>query len=604
MIQVIIFIVSVALTNIWASCTENTGFRHDVVLQTTCGIGSNVGTGCTLETAGVTASPLQGCGGKCITPYACAQNSILEITGVEYKCYQYSSLVDYTYKLTKCDTKCEADSVSNYASCLATQGGHWNSDSCKCVFDEVKDSVYYVCDDVISSSGSVVSHLYAVHIHFVNGVPQSVCGVNPSLTSGEGYKRYCPSSQKTGTCQQNGGDNIPPVGCSGLTCAEYPSDKMWPTAQCYAIVGATCYMRDLNSGNTFSCVCDGSCDYAYKEMFKGAQGTCKNPYKKPESSNSQPSSSNSQPPTSSGDPQSSAVEPPLQSSSSERPTSGASGESRDYTEQLNQIIANTQATMNNTGDISQWTQTTMNNTIDIKNEVSNIGIDVNNIRQNTGSIDNKLSTTNSLLSELNNKEWSVEVNVAGDTNIINVSGDTAKAPKEILGLLESSMSGEQNPDDTAGSGGTFDRLWGAVEALTGDTTEYKKVGDSVGHAVNGLYEKGFGSIRDTLGNSAIADSMGVWSEKLTNNGVISGNGSDQCPSVLTKTWNVQFPFGITSVPVTIGPLGVYLCNEVAGMGITFWSLCRVIIRAIVAIGCMMWLYRSVLGIDGGSNEED
>ena len=39
----------------------------------------------------------------------------------------------------------------------------------------------------------------------------------------------------------------------------------------------------------------------------------------------------------------------------------------------------------------------------------------------------------------------------------------------------------------------------------------------------------YNGLKDSLSNSAWADSVGKWQNALTNNGVISGAGADDCP---------------------------------------------------------------------------
>ena len=407
-----------------------------------------------------------------------------------------------------------------------------------------------------------------------------------------------------GTCSQNG--DCP----SNRICADSTGNDS--PVQCIATFGSEVWMKDIKTGNTFKCGADGSCERA-KQMV--ASGECKNPYA--DSNNPNSSDSNNPNSSDSNNPNSSSAENPPESS----------GEFCDMCDKLDRIAANTQATMNNTSDISQWTQETMNQTIDIKNQLTEYGVDISHIRTNTeetatntGSIDNKLITTNSLLNDIKNKNWNPHinvnpptVNVGGDTIIVNVGGDslninvdTAKAPAEILGFLQGvfgDTTGNYNPDDTAGSGAQIEGVLNKIDSLVGEGIPVMN-GDSVGNAMNSLKNNGLGSIRDTIRNSAISDSLTAWGQKITDNGYISGQGSDNCPEILTRTWQVNFPIGTSGVNVNIGPLGVYLCKPVAGMGITFWALCRVILRAMVAIACMIWLYKSVLGIDGGSSEED
>ena len=519
----------------------------------------------------------------------------------------------YCNNLITCTTQCERDSVANYSSCVTQANHFWDSDSCKCRERTEADSVFTVCTEDVRN-GTPYYQIYVVNVHYKDGALESACGVSPSLINGEGYKQYCALKRSgNGTCAKAGVPNGPsdPKPCNG-NCSQVGGD-MLPNAECYAVVGYNCYLKDVRTGNTFKCECDGSCSKAMLDLARplGEGANCRNPYLNPSSSPSSSDSGNSSDSGGSSSPSSSA---------------GAAG---DYTQQLDQLIANTQGIMNNTGDISQWTQTTMNNTTDIKNNLSDIGIDVNHIRtntentaNNTANIDNKLSTTNSLLNDIKNKDWNPTINVeapnveiggdtiiinntvSGDTNIINVTTDTSKAPAEILGLLQNALQGEGNSSDTNGLGAQIDGWMGKIDSLIGDTSLIRMNGDSLNHAMDNLYSGGYGAIRDTLGNSSIADSMDAWTNKLVDNGKISGDGSDQCPSVLSRTWRVDFPVGNSTVGVDIGPLGRYLCNDVAGLGITFWALCRIILRAIVAIGCMIWLYKTALGIDGGSNEED
>lgn len=561
------------------------------------------------------------------------------------------------YDRTICTTKCEADSAAHYSSCVSQANHFWDSDSCKCRQRSEADSVFTVCTEDVRN-GTPYYQIYVVNVHYKDGAVESACGVSPNLINGEGYKQYCALKRSgNGTCANAGVPNGPsePKPCNG-DCSK-AGQEMLPSAECYAVVGYSCYLRDLQSGNTFRCECDGSCSKAMTDLIRpfGEGSNCRNPYKDP---NSSPSSSDS------GNSSDSGGSSPSSGTSSS-PSSGTSG--MDYTDLLNQLIANTQGVMNNTGDISEWTQTTMNNTTDIKNEVSNIGIDVGNIRDNTAatkdntynianqmndlfnqfvnyvgnqnqnqhainssldsirnsnksvnghvqSMDGKLTQTNSLLDSLTKKEWGVSVNVAGDTNIINVSTDTSKAPAEIKGILETFkgafddfvstfneiFNGDDSYDatDTAGTGTREKDLKDSINAKVGGDT-VPNMRDSIPKAITGV-RGSLGALRDSLNGSAYGDSMNVWTDKLLNNGVLSGNGSNNCPQFLTRnfSWNM-------------GPLGTwnlgsfrYICEPIAGVNITLWALARMVLRAMVAITCMLWLYRVVVGIDGGNNEEN
>lgn len=523
---------------------------------------------------------------------------------------------DYLYyDRTICTTKCEADSAAHYSSCVSQADHFWDSDSCKCRERTETDSVFTVCTEDVRN-GIPYYQIYVVNVHYKDGALESACGVSPSLINGEGYKQYCALKRSgNGTCAKAGVPNGPsdPKPCNG-DCSQVGGD-MLPSAECYAVVGYNCYLRDNRTGNTFKCECDGSCSKAILDLARplGEGASCRNPYLNPGSSPSSSDSGGSSSPSSSD-------------SGSSSPSS-SEGSTGDYTQQLDQIIANTEGIMTNTGDISQWTQATMENTTEIKNELSNIGIDVSHIRtntentaNNTANIDNKLSTTNSLLNDIKNKEWSPQISFnpnfnptieTHDTTIVNVNivdsstvnADTAKSGFEILTLLQSLFGGGDgiNGGDTVGTGSRIDSLRGAVESLSSDSLPNMR--DSIPNAVN-AFNGAIGVIRDTLNSSAFADSVARWTGIITNNGTITGNGSDNCPSVLLKTFTLRFPMGTSAVELQTRPIGYYLCTPITGINITLWALARVVLRACVAIACMIWIYRAILGIDGGKNEED
>lgn len=201
------------------------------------------------------------------------------------------------------------------------------------------------------------------------------------------------ATNKTGTC--NGKTNIDPkVDCELVmnvpgTCNDNGyqqgpnTDTTGSSATCFAIVGDKCFMRDNRSGNTFTCTCDGNCNYAYEQM---KQGFCENPYF---SSASQDSTIN--PFSSSSEPSSGGSEGG-NSSGSEGGDSSASGDSTDfeydYTSILEAIQANTQGTMNNTQSIDAGfiqVNTNINNVTNAVNSASsNIAGAVNDASSNIG----------------------------------------------------------------------------------------------------------------------------------------------------------------------------------------------------------------------------
>ena len=217
------------------------------------------------------------------------------------------------------------------------------------------------------------------------------------------------ATNKTGTC--NGKTNVnPKTDCELVmnvpgTCNENGyqqgpnTDTTGSNATCYAIVGDKCYMRDNRSGNTFTCACDGNCNYAYEQMKRGF---CENPYFSstsqdstfdPFTSSSYPSSSGSEGGEGGGTSSSSGEGGEGGEGSSASSPSDSGDFEYDYTSILEAIQANTQGTMNNTQNIDAnfiQVNTNINNVTNAVNSASsNIAGAVNNASSNIGG---KLST--------------------------------------------------------------------------------------------------------------------------------------------------------------------------------------------------------------------
>lgn len=182
---------------------------------------------------------------------------------------------------------------------------------------------------------------------------------------------------------------------------------------------------------------------------------------------------------------------------------------------------------------------------------------------------------------------------------------------DYLGGIDSALTDTSGGDyDTSGFmseiRGWGDSLAAAVWGYPCDTTGGRSC-DNAYIGSNGLataqqdLKNAYAAGADSIKNGAFGDSLRHWSNLITNNGVLSGAGSASCPSVFTRTWNV--PLGPTGMSYTFGPYSRIVCYNFFA-GITFWSLARVILRILVAIGCMMWLYHAVTGTSGGNDDED
>lgn len=603
--QVVLFVLAVLLANVsgWAECGS---FSDYVRFNQRC---ENIVVQTEAFASGSTASVNYSCGsdGNCsnypITFNGVSNNSNRFLWKIELhegseRCYS-PRYQDYIYMtLYYCTTQCQADSLKG-----CDDEHVWNQDSCKCVPKPPteSDSTFTICDEQFLN-GRTYSTIYKVTCHYRDGNLETCCGVSPSKINDTGYKSYCPIYRSNaGSCADNGVPNGPSPPHEGNQVKEN-----MPTSTCYATVGSTCYFQDFLSGRTYSCECDGDCQKAQRDAAAG-YGSCVNPYP-------QYSSSSAGGVTSSG---SGGGGEGGDSSGSEGGNSSGSVSDKDYTQQLNQIIANTQGIMDNTADISQWTQETMNQTIDIKNQLTEYGIDFTHIRtntentaENTADISSKLSATNNILQEINNKDWSPDVHVNPNVTVVdsskvevNVTTDTAKAPKEILDFLKGvfggmDTTGNYNPSDTAGTGTREGDLIAHLDSqVNGGVPDMR---DSLPHAVTGV-KGALTGLKDSINNSSYGDSLAVWQNQLLNNGVITGNGSNDCPAPLRRTFS--WDFGPKIGTVQLGSLR-FICEDAFGLGFSLWALARTLLRAMVAVCCMLWIYREVAGTGGSSNDED
>ena len=167
--------------------------------------------------------------------------------------------------------------------------------------------------------------------------------------------------------------------------------------------------------------------------------------------------------------------------------------------------------------------------------------------------------------------------------------------------------------DSAGWGGKYDSLKSWGDSLTGAMGDWLQGCDTTGgeHCDNiyigshGLDSATSGmkgaakALRDSMLNGRFADSLDLWASKF-NNPKISGSGSNTCPSALTRFYNLNFG---SMGEVQMGSFGTYLCEPIFG-SVTPWTLGRILLRAIVAISCMWFLFKCATGFKGDSGEED
>lgn len=246
------------------------------------------------------------------------------------------------------------------------------------------------------------------------------------------------------------------------------------------------------------------------------------------------------------------------------------------------------------------------------------------------------------------KKDTFQINIAGDTIIVQpadvhfnptIQGDTIivnndslagaiQALAEAMANIRGDSSGSYNDSalmaaiwgdtaghslgDTSGWGDSLGGLQGKIDSLGlgsgaygdcdttgGKTCDEQYIGKEGIATAAGKYKDLAKGLRDSvLENGPVHDSVQAWSN-LFKSEKLSGGGSNACPTILTKTWSVDFKL----TQVEIGPLGKYVCSPIMG-NITPWQVGRTLLRALVAIACMWWLFRQAMGVSGGSDDDE
>lgn len=542
MVQVVLFILSVALATVdgWGACTPFTNYAYTGTSMS----GPDYQCKMNVVLSYATGSAERPCVSGEMHGCSVSGNAQSSTTIIK-SCYYEQSANRVRIDLLQCGNQCEADSVA----CIG-RGAQWDSDSCKCKNCTEPDTTF-------KESSCAYDAGQGKYLNIVNTITRTNCEV--TVKEDKYYSLTCDT-----TCNEN----------SELTCMG-------------SIDGVTVYLRSCN-GKVSKCEADGSCDAAIRKV---ANGECENP-------NDPPS------PTSSSE---------AGSSSSEAGSSSGTGEDWEWLKdslhvihieemETNDYLMNFQpfitGTYDQVTDIAGTAHDINSNILTSFEFLNDIKENTGNTAQNTNNINNKLTNTNQLLTDLNNKSWNVnvrpEITVQGDTNIVNVQTDTAHSGAAILDFLKGIFSGADttnnyNPNDTAGMGDSSRSMLDGIAGM-GDTVP--NMHDSLSGAVQS-YKARFDSVGAQVGRIT-GDSLASWNNKLLNNGVLQGNGSNSCPSVL----NTPFEVHIGTIDyTTTKTIGMYLCTPISPFNVTLWTLARLILRAVVSIACMWALYRCVLGIN-------
>lgn len=493
-----------------------------------------------------------------------------QYTLISATCGGFYNKLDCRWDIECCTDQCAADSIQCNAPNV------WNSETCSCNPPPPPPCQRFLHCETYFNTG------FGLNVSLGSGI-----GIDTNYT-GPGYYAMRLSMCDTcsgvphcdlmmdvpGTCEQHGFcppgalscDSVAPGGSSSSAGSSSSSYEP-PDCVCMGCFGGSC-MVTCSDGSNRTCVGDfENCT----ELKKSPTWTeCTAPNSSPSSSGAGSSAAGSSASPSSQDNAIDGLNALIDTvhHSNELQEVGH-GIMRDGIEQNKNFFDDVRGFFG--GLMSQITGI-FSNTDNISKNTNNINKGVNNIANKLDSIKNRPRDT-------------TIVNVAGDT--INITGDT-----NIINIPIDSSIGE--PWDT--SGGLVGMLTGAFDStLTGlDTmpnwdTIHRGSVDSIGRGITAVWDSGAGKF--------YKDTLGKWMSSGIQNSTLSGTGSNSCPAFLTSSYVINI--GSISVDLTRNvKLGQYLCTPVFG-GRTGWELGRTLLRIIVAIGCMFFLFKCATGTIGG-----
>lgn len=320
-------------------------------------------------------------------------------------------------------------------------------------------------------------------------------------------------------------------------------------------------------GQQWRCKADGECAVA---LAKYGLGECASPFVK--------SSSSASPSSSSGEIYSSS-EIEMSSSSAEtdsveNPNNGISPQDLEFVkDSFYMVDTNFQAVR--------------------ENQIS-IGAGVNNIGTKTEQLLNNSYDIKDLLGQINNKDFSpninvgspdVNVNVEGDTIILNLPDTTAPTSSET-GIPDSMKIYLEQTWEYAKSAFLGFNNWDSTRSDGGYLTDKQKddldneLKDKIKSLVSG----------DSGGLGDFKDSAFAIINKLDIMNLPQGSGG--CPAVLEADVVFDLPLvGSVSAP----PIGQYICTPLSFLNVSIWQLAKTFVRLVVSILCMFFLFKCATG---------
>lgn len=256
----------------------------------------------------------------------------------------------------------------------------------------------------------------------------------------------------------------------------------------------------------------------------------------------------------------------MQSSASDSPNSSASGQSASSENPDLQAIIENQNT--------QIEQLNYNNDR------------LDSIKGRLGLLNGKTDASNALLSQIANNIGKIDNKTSIITNNIYNGGETIdytnalNALGDSLGVIGSRLDKMLSGDSASLDSFSFDI---GIDSLL--DTSYTTYGDSLEGAYNSFSDTYHGLVSDTGAIGRYTDSLANLQKKF-NFSPLGGSGTG-CPSFITKTYEINF-IGNAKATFDLNKLG--LCSPIIGNR-TPWDLARALLRIIVAVSCMWFLFK-------------
>lgn len=246
---------------------------------------------------------------------------------------------------------------------------------------------------------------------------------------------------------------------------------------------------------------------------------------------------------------------------------------------------------------------------DLQVIIDNQNVQIEQLNYNNGKMDDlderlkeqnsKTDATNSLLSQIANNISQINNKTSVITNNTYNNGSSSES-KDYTGNFEQladslgNISGKLS-EMLAGDTGTLDTSVYEINVDSLLDSSYTTYGDSLDGAYSSFGDTYKGIISDTGAIGKFTDSLAQLQKKF-NFTTLSGSGTG-CPAFMQRTHVVK----IWKANVSFDLNKLMICSPILGNK-TPWDIARALLRAIVAITCMWFLFKCATGAYNGDSE--